>query len=389
MEYTSYERVKTVLEHKEADRVPFDLGGTTATGINIKCLKKLRNYLGLQEKELKLFGVSPQTGVVDDDLIEKLKIDVRDVSPGPPEGVNPLQKEVWVDGDYYKLITEFGTGRRMPIEGGVSFSLYKHPLKDAETIKDIEEYQWPDPQDPGRYNKLKERADHIVYEENRAYVLGCFFAGLWETAMWLTGYEKFLIDMYRNKKFIHALMDKLLELKMLYLEKALCEVGENVLVYSTGDDLGTQEDLFVSLELYKELIWPYHKKLIQFVRKKAKSRIYIFFHSDGAIRKAIPLLIEAGIDILNPIQVQCKGMDTGELKKEFGNELTFWGGIANPQKVLPFGTPNEVREETKKRIEDLAPGGGWVAAPIHNIQAEVPPENIMAMWETLQDYGVY
>ena len=172
--------------------------------------------------------------------------------------------------------------------------------------------------------------------------------------------------------------------------EALEAVKENVLIVSTADDLGAQNDLLVSLDLYKKLILPYHKKLFDFIKKTAKTKVYIFFHNDGAIYNTIPLLIEAGVDILNPWQVNCTGMeDTKKFKKEFGNDLTIWGGSCDTQRILPFGTPEEVRDETKRRIDDLAPNGGFIFAPIHVIQGEVPPQNIMAWWETLQEYGIY
>ena len=186
------------------------------------------------------------------------------------------------------------------------------------------------------------------------------------------------------------MMEKFLEIKMRYWKKALEAVGKNVMIVSTADDLGTQNSLLVSLDLYKELIWPYHKSLFTFIKKQAQSKVYIFFHSCGAVREAIPLLIEAGVDILNPVQVNCAGMqDTKALKQDFGDVLTFWGGSCDTQHVLPFGTPEQVRDETKRRIDDLAPGGGFVFAPIHVIQGEVPPQNILAWWETLKEYGAY
>ena len=142
--------------------------------------------------------------------------------------------------------------------------------------------------------------------------------------------------------------------------------------------------------MYKSLIWPYHKRLFEFLKSKARgdTRVYIFFHNDGAIYETLPLLVEAGIDIINPWQVNCKGMDdTKKFKREWCKDLTVWGGSCDTQRVLPFGTPQEVRDETRRRIEDMAPGGGFVFAPIHVIQAGVPPENIMAWWDTLQEYG--
>jgi uroporphyrinogen decarboxylase len=306
-------------------------------------------------------------------------------------------------------------GWQMPVEGGHYYDLYHSPLKDAQTVKDVEDYPWPDPLDAARYVNLKTKADQIVYDEKKAYVLGRMNSGMWETAMWMTGYEKFYSDMILNKKLVHAIMSmwmtgyekfysdmilnkklvhaimsKLLEIKMQYWEKALATVGENVLVVSTADDLGSQRGLLVSLELYKEMIWPYHRKLFEFIKKKAKSKVYIFFHNDGAIWETLDLLIEAGVDIMNPWQVNCVGMgDTKKFKKEYGKDLTVWGGSCDTQFVLPFGTPQQVGDETKRRIEDLAPGGGFIFAPIHVIQSGVPPENIMAWWETLQEYGAY
>lgn len=386
MEYTSFKRVKTALEHKEPDRVPFDIGGALVAGINIKALKKLRKYLGLSEK-VEIFDKVTQLGRIDDDIIERLGIDIKNVAPESPK--NPgLSKDLGLQGKYFRLIDEFGIGYKMPVKGGHFYDLYLHPLKDAKTIRDIDRYPWPDPLDSSRFVNLKERADRVVYEQKKAYFLERMNAGMWENAMWMTGYEKFFMDMITNKKLIHAIMNKFLEIKMKYWERALDAVGENVMMVSAADDLGTKEGLLVSLELYKELIWPYHKKLFEFIKKKAKSKVYIFFHCDGAIIEVIPLLIEAGIDILNPIQVNCKGMETKVIKKEFGKDLSFWGGSCD-NNILAFETPEKVREETKRRINDLAPGGGFIFAPIHIIQSVVPPENIIAWWETLQEFGEY
>jgi len=197
------------------------------------------------------------------------------------------------------------------------------------------------------------------------------------------------MDMAMDQKMVHAIMNKILEIKMQYWGKALDTVGENVMVISCADDLGAQDSLLVSLDMYKEQIWPFHKRLFDFIKKRAQSKVFIFFHNDGAIMETIPLLIEAGVDILNPFQVNCKGMDTKKFKKLYGNELTIWGGSCDNQHTMPYGTPQEVGDETKRRIDDLAPGGGFIFAPIHVIQKGVPPENIMAWWETLHEYGKY
>ena len=388
MAFTSIERVRATLEHRESDRVPFDLGGTLVSAINVHSLGRLRKYLGLSDR-VTVWEKVTQIGAMDDDLIEKLGVDIKNVQPMPPS--NPgLAHTLGIQEGHEALIDEFGIGWHMPLQEGHYYDLYKHPLSHVETVEEIENYPWPDPLDPARFEALKERADQIVYGEERAYVLERMSSGMWENAMWMTGYEKFFCDMLLNPKLIQALMEKLLEIKTKFWGKALETVGKNVLIVPDADDLGAQKSLLVSLDLYQKMIWPYHKRLIEFIKKKAASKVYIFFHCDGAIRDAIPLLIEAGIDILNPVQVNCEGMgDTKALKKEFGRDLTFWGGSCDTQFVLPFGTVDQVREETKRRIDDLAPGGGFIFAPIHVIQAEVPPENIMAWWETLQTYGVY
>ena len=388
MPYTSHQRVKTALEHKEPDRVPFDVGGTMVTGINVNALRRLRKHLGLPE-EVEVRDRITQMADTGEEVIERLKIDVKNVSPEPPSK-SELARDLGLQGEHYRLIDEFGMGWQMPVRGGHYYDLYHSPLKDAQTTEDVESYPWPDAVDPARYANLKQKADRIVCEEKKAYVLGRMNSGMWETAMWMRGYEQFFCDMLLNEKMVHAIMSKLLEIKMRYWERALETVGENVLVISTADDLGTQTSLLVSLELYKKLIWPYHKKLFHFIKKKVKSKAYIFFHNDGAVWETLPLLIEAGVDIMNPWQVNCAGMgDTKKFKREFGKDLTIWGGSCDTQFVLPFGTPQQVRDETRRRIDDLAPGGGFVFAPIHVIQSGVPPENIMAWWETLQEYGGY
>jgi uroporphyrinogen decarboxylase len=388
MHYTSFDRVKAALEHREADRVPFDLGGTMVTGININALRNLRKFLGLPE-DAEVRDRVTQMADTGDEVVERLSVDVKNVSPERPSN-SGLAQDLGLQGEHYRLIDEFGIGWQMPVEGGHYYDLYHHPLGDAQTVADVENYPWPDPDDDARYANLKARADHIVSVEEKAYVLGRMNSGMWETAMWMTGYEKFFMDMLANKKVVHAIMSKLLEIKMGYWEKALETVGDNVLVASCADDIGSQKGLLVSLELYKELIWPYHKRLFEFIKQKARSRIYIFFHNDGAIWDTLPLLIEAGVDIMNPWQVNCAGMDdTRRFKRQYGKDLTIWGGSCDTQFVLPFGTTQQVRDETKRRIDDLAPGGGFVFAPIHVIQGHVPPENIMAWWETLQEYGTY
>jgi uroporphyrinogen decarboxylase len=388
VKYTSFQRVITALEHKEPDRVPIDLGGTAVTGINIHALRGLKDRLGIPGP-VQLKDMITQLAVTDDATFERLNLDVRCVSPCPPSNPGPA-KDHGLVGDHYRLTDEWGMRWQMPAEGGHYYDLYKSPLANAETVQDVENFPWPDPLDPARYVGLREGADRVVYDEKKAFILERMSSGMWEHAMWMTGYEKFYMDMVYNQPLVHAIMSKILEIKMAYWGRALEVMGDYPLIISEADDLGGQNGLLISLRMYKDLIWPYHKKLFEYIKSKAKGKAYIFFHNDGAIYPTLPLLIEAGVDIINPWQVNCTGMDdTARFKREFGKDLTIWGGSCDTQRVLPFGTPDEVRAETRRRIEELAPGGGFIFAPIHVIQSGVPAENILAWWETWQEYSNY
>jgi len=175
---------------------------------------------------------------------------------------------------------------------------------------------------------------------------------------------------------------------MRYWEKALSLLGDLVDVVQEGDDYGGQQGLLISPRIWRDVFKPRLHQLFSHI-KRCAPHVFIFFHSCGSIYEIIPDLIEVGVDILNPVQVAAANMDTKRLKREFGDCLTFWGGGVDTQKILPRGTPEQVREEVKRRIEDLAPGGGFVFATVHNIQADVPPENILAMWEAVQEFGRY
>ncbi|MGO8695786.1 MAG: uroporphyrinogen decarboxylase family protein [Rectinemataceae bacterium] len=385
---TSYERVKAALDHREPDRLPFDLGGSVLTGINVHAYVKLRRYLGLPEREIQLVDVMQQLARVDDDLLARLEVDVACVDPDPPDGPTLATSPVR-EGEYWRMADEWGISWKMPVEGGHYFDMTDRPLKNAETPADLDGFPWPDPKNRARFATIKSRADRAAFGEKKAYILGRQYAGIWETALWMCGFEKFFADMLVNEEFAHALMRKITELKMAYWETALETVGSNVLVVSEADDLATQSSLLCSPELYERMVHPYHKELFTFIRKKAAAPVHIFYHTCGSVKPLVHYLIEEGVDVLNPVQVNAAGMDTRELKREFGKDITFWGGGVDTQHVLPFGTPTEVRDEVKRRIDDLAPGGGFVFATVHNVQSDVSPENFMAMWEAMREYGAY
>ena len=194
-----------------------------------------------------------------------------------------------------------------------------------------------------------------------------------------------MMDLAANPEFAGALLDKLVEVSINKLEQILPVAEGYVQVIVTGDDLGTQNGPQLSPKLYKKIVKPRHKYLYQYIKKYTSA--HLFLHTCGSVYEFIPDFIEMGVDVINPVQVSAKDMDTKRLKKEFSKDITFWGGGCDTQKVLPFGTPREVTEEVKRRVGDLVPGGGFVFSQVHVIQAGTPPENIMAMYDAVGKYG--
>ena len=391
---TSYDRVLTALRHQEPDRVPFDLGACVLTGMNVHAYKALRRYLDLPETQPQLVDVMQQLARVEDDVIGLLRVDVRGVDPNPV-AVAPLRAPQRLDasGKYYEMRDELGICWHMPVKGGRYFDMASHPLADAETVEDIDRYAFPPGGDPSRFTGMKQLADFYRFEERRAYILGRHNAGIWELALWMSGFEKFFCDMLAEKEFSHALMRRITDYKLAYWEKALDAVGGNVLIISEADDQATQHSQLCSVELYKEMVSPYHKELFGFIKDRARKNgapeTYLFYHTCGAMLPFADLLHEEGVNILNPVQVSATDMDSKNLKKLLGDRFTFWGGGVDTQRVLPYGSPREVKDEVRRRIDDFAPGGGFVFTTVHNVQSDVPPANYMAMWEALREYGVY
>jgi uroporphyrinogen decarboxylase len=380
----SRERVKLALEHKEPDRVPLDLGATYVTGIHVRAYHRWREALGLPKVATRIFEMLQQLAVVDDDMVEILGVDVRPVTPG---GSLTFHLEIQDMGDYTCFYDEWGIGWRMPKDRGLYYDMFDHPLAGDITEEAIARLRGPDPLDPGRFVGMREAARRVAEEEQRAVVVTQMTAGVTEIAAWTRGYADFYADLAINHALVGKLMDKVNQVKAAYWGRALEEVGEYVDVMMLGDDFAGQDRLLMSPRTWRKLVKPRLKDLFDFLH--ARSRAKLFLHSCGAVREVIPDLIEIGLDILNPVQVSAAGMDSAELKREFGKDLVFWGGGVDTQRVLPYGTPEDVRAEVRRRLEDLCPGGGFVFNPVHNIQSDVPTENLQAMWETLQAYGVY
>ncbi len=382
----SRQRAKMALNHQEPDKIPFDLGGTVLTSINVHAYRKLRKYLGLPEKEIGVMDVFQQIAVVDDDVRQLLGVDVRNVAPRSSATHQIIVNET--DMPNYKFFhDEWGIGWRMPKQGGFYYDMFEHPLSGATSIADIKNFPWPDPVDPARFTGLRESARYVAEELGELVILGGLSAGFIELTAWTRGFAKFYPDLVTNLDWLTYLMDTIIDLKLAYWEIALPMVGEYADVVQEADDLAGQFDLLISPEIYRKVVKPRHKKIMDFI--KARSDAKIFFHSCGAIRGIIPDLIEIGIDIINPVQVSATGMESAALKRDFGKDMTFWGGLVDTQGVFTNGTTQQVKDEVRRRIDDFGTGGGFVAAAVHNIQANVPPENVMAMWDTLQEYGDY
>jgi uroporphyrinogen decarboxylase len=380
----SRQRVLQALSHREPDRVPFDLSSTPVTGIHREALVQLRRALGLEEREPRVWHLMQQLGWVDEDLHQVLETDVRGARPNPQSTWELVLRD---EGEYRYCTDEWGITRRTPIEGGNYYDLCASPLAGAQTLADIERYPWPDPVDPARFAPL-EAAALAARRAGKAFVLGGIAPGMLEMGQWLRGYENFFCDLAADRKMAEALCEKIIELKLRYWEAALSRVGQWVDVVQEGDDYGAQQSLQVDPGLWRQVFKPRLARLLGGIKKLAP-HTRLFFHSCGSLIAILPDLIEVGVEILNPVQVAAAGMDSRDLKRRFGADLVFWGGGVDTQRVLPAGTPAQVRDEVRRRIEDLAPGGGFVFAAVHNIQVDVPPENILAMRQALREYGAY
>lgn len=371
----SRERLLTALNHKEPDRIPIDLGGGP-TGIEVEAYNSLKKLLGF-ESETRTFVRDHVE--VDEPILERFAIDTRYIRVEPPKDFKIVIEK---DNSYLDF---WGTRWKKP-PSSEYWDMVDYPIKEA-TIDALSKYQWPDPNDPGRTEGLRERAKELYESAEYALVLDAPGFGVFEQAWFLRGFENFLADLGINQKFAEALLQRIADYQISLFGHVLDKVGEYIQVVMTSDDLGVQNGPMVSPETYRNLIKPAQKRVWQFIKSKTKA--FLFLHTCGSVRKFIPDFIELGIDILNPVQVAAKDMDPKELKREFGKDLTFWGGGCDTQNILPFGTSDDVEKEVKKKIAELAPGGGFVFNQVHNIQPQVPPQNIVTMLEAAYRYGTY
>jgi uroporphyrinogen decarboxylase len=376
---THRERVLTALKREQPDRVPLDLGGSLASTINIHAYRRLMARLGFGEAPPVAYLSRRSNSVLPDERLQRyLDVDCRAVILDNPD-VNP-EREL-PDGS---LTDEWGIIWKH-LGDGQHFINYDGPFYGLEPDPDlIQKFTWPDPLDPGRFRTLRSQAQTHRARTDAAIIL-VLGAGLVHQIQFMRGYAASLEDLIVAPDFVRAFMERYADFWVCMTERALQEVGDLVDLAMFGDDLGTQRGPVMNPSLYRRLIKPYHARMVQTIKRFGKP---VLLHSCGSVAAFIPDFIEVGLDALHPIQVSAKDMESAKLKREFGRDITFWGGV-DTQRVLPLGTPQEVREEVRRRIADLGPGGGYVLGAVHNIQAEVPVDNILAMFEAAREFGRY
>jgi len=367
----SRERVIAVLGHELPDRVPVDLGSTAVSSIHQRANNALKALLGIEANE-PVHDLVQGIVVPDEQILQRLGVDFRRVALRPPSTAAALPS-----GNENTYLDEWGTRRQ---RAELYWEIVGHPLADAR-VEDLRHYPWPDPHDPCRVAGLAEEARRLYEETDYALVADFLGGGIFEQALWMRGFERFLMDLITDEPFAIALLDTLLELYIEFYAVYLEAVAPYVQIVALGDDLGMQTGLLISPKLYCRLIKPRHKELYDFIHSRTEAKI--MHHTCGSVFPLVQDLIDVGVDILNPIQTSARGMDPAALKREFGEQLVFHGGI-DVQQILPFATPERVREEVKRIVATLGQEGGYILAPSHNIQADVPPENVLAMYEAIQ-----
>ncbi len=419
----SRERVQLALNHQEADRISLDLGATPVTGMHVQSVYKLRQALGLDPPGAPVKIIEPyqNLGEIKPDLIDALGVDIVGISP--PNTLFGFKNEGWKSWTSFEdtpvLVPEaYNTepeangdilmypegdksappSGRMP-KGGLYFdAIIRQPPIDDDNLNvedNLEEFGPISDKDLSYWGREVERLRNETDKAIIANFGGTAFGdialvpGTWlkhprgirDVAEW---YASTII----RRDYIYQIFERQCEIALANLKKLYQVVGDRVAaVFVTGTDFGMQRGPFISPQTYRELYQPFHKHVNDWLHSYTSWKT--FMHSCGSIRLLIPDFIEAGFDILNPVQTSAANMEPVELKKQFGDQLTFWGGGVDTQRTLPFGTPDEVRQEVRQRIEIFGKGGGFIFNSIHNVQAQTPIENILAMYETVQEYGSY
>ena len=370
------ERFALAVSHQEPDRIPIDLGATGG-GMTMEAYYRLKEHLGIEGDQgttiTSLFIVDRY----DERVLRALDIDFRHLSMRGPRTSKAV---VYPDGSFQD---EWGLLYK---KAAYYMEMVNAPLHDA-TLAEIERYNWPDGSDPGRVEGLAEEARRL-YEETDYVVCTQSVGSIFQLACRLRGMDQYLMDMVLDRPVAKRLIDLCTEATLAFYENLLSAVGPYVQMVETQDDLGTQIGPFISPALYRELVQPCHAKLASLIKSKTGGKAKVFMHSDGSIFDLLPDIIDAGIDVINPTQPQPAKMEPERLKAAYGDRITFHAGL-DQQHTIPFGTVEEVRAEVKRKVQILAPGGGYIFSPCHNLQPDVPPQNAVAMFEAAHEYGRY
>ncbi|MHC4123161.1 MAG: uroporphyrinogen decarboxylase family protein [Planctomycetota bacterium] len=401
----SKERVLAAFDHCQPDRVPIDFSGHRSSGIAAIAYPKLRKYLSLPPKPVRVYDVIQQLAIVDEDVLDKFGVDTIELGRGfaldeeswspwtLPDGTACLVP-AWtrLERESRRWIIRSQSGKvlsHMP-DGTLYFEQIYYPfldgVDDPEAIPAaLEECMWTSvasPPGPIDTQALRDGARELREKTNRA-IIGLFGGNLFEIGQFFYRNDQFMMLLAGEPKRAHRFLDKLVEIHLTNLERFLGAVGEYIDIILFGDDLGMQMGPMISPQMYCEFFKPRHKLLWN--RAKELADIKVLLHCCGGIYELIPHLIEAGLDAINPVQISCSKMDAATLKTEFGKELVFWGGGCDTREVLPNGTPQQIADHVKEQVRILNNGGGFVFQQVHNILASVPPENIVAMFESIVD----
>ena len=384
MTMTSRERVLTAINHEQPDRMPLVIGVNNATGIKMKPYKGIKNIAGIQAPDNYIYEW-PELGTaeIDEETMRRLHCDVRGVLDLEPENVRKRNREREAHSD---CIDSWGSGQ-MEITPGNWFPGI-HPLAEAKTIEDLESYQgWPDMSDPSRVAHVREAARRLAEENQFAIMATPWLLFPFERAHAMQGMEPYLLNMAMDPDFARAMLEKIADHCKQLMGYFLEELGDNVDIIKIGDDLGTQNSLMISPKMYRDILKPFHADFISFIKSRTKAKI--LFHSCGDVAPLIGDFIDIGVDILNPIQTSTGSIsDLPSLKKRFGKNMVFCGGI-DSHRILPFGSVEEVRQEVRRVMQALGPGGGCMIGAVHTVMNDVPPENVLAMVDAVEEFGHY
>lgn len=400
-EMSSRERIIEAINHRETDVLPIDFGAMRSTGISAIAYNNLKKHLGIKGQPAKLYDVFQQLAEPELEVVDRLGGDVvqaHRLCPAFGIKINSWKAGKLQDGsecmipEGYAPVAnsqgdlEIRDGEtviaKMPANG-FYFDQVFHPYENVESEDDIDKIAIPEITDE-ELKFLEAEVKHL-YETTDKAILISFGGNILEAGQINWGYEKFYADLVLNPELVHYWLSKLTDAYVRDLEKFMGAVGKYVNIIQFGDDLGTQEAPQISPKMYREMIKPYHARQYQYVKNNYPD-VKVFLHSCGAIFDLIPDLIDAGVDILNPVQISAKGMDPAKLKCEFGKSLTFWGGGANMQYTVNMGTIDQIKNEVRELIDIFSPGGGFVFNQVHNIQSNVTPEKILAIYDTALEY---